>query len=384
MFGRELSRWSGPASNHHRSTIPEQARLWSDRIYVVLGHGGFFSPRRSRACATRDSCRVPITLRSATISYATFATGSPGPRNVLEYWRRAGAGPQQLHVRTSCPRALHGDRGRLTSLARTRKFGAHGRARSRRARVGRAHDRITFIPYCPKREGMNLGFAYNELMGRLREDDWACFIDHDACFTTKDWYAQLEEITAPLTAPCVLTATTNRVGSRWQLAPGVNPHDHSMVYHRRFGTSVQSAARAGAAGRHARAADERGRHPSIPKNLAAARGIRGRVSRRRQCDPPGSSRSGTQGLPHGGGLCLPLVPRKRRCSAQPRRFGNSVAATDRHRNSERHTCRTDRAASSRRSVQPHRGRYGSKRPTERRIEPTGLESGSDQPAIASS
>ncbi len=73
---------------------------------------------------------------------------------------------------------------------------------------------VTLIPYCRISEGQNLGFAYNELMGRLREDDWACFIDHDACFTTRDWYVQLEEITARLTEPCVLTATTNRVGSR--------------------------------------------------------------------------------------------------------------------------------------------------------------------------
>ena len=81
---------------------------------------------------------------------------------------------------------------------------------------------VTLIPYCPKTEGKNLGFAYNELMARLREDDWACFLDHDACFTTPDWYAQLEEITGRLAEPCVLTATTNRVGSRWQLAPGAD------------------------------------------------------------------------------------------------------------------------------------------------------------------
>ena len=48
---------------------------------------------------------------------------------------------------------------------------------------------VTMIPYCPRSEGTNLGFAYNELMGRLRDEDWACFIDHDACFTTPDWYA---------------------------------------------------------------------------------------------------------------------------------------------------------------------------------------------------
>jgi hypothetical protein len=70
---------------------------------------------------------------------------------------------------------------------------------------------VTMIPYCPRSEGANLGFAYNELMNRLRDDDWACFIDHDACFTTTDWYAQLEAITAKLSEPCVLTAATNRV-----------------------------------------------------------------------------------------------------------------------------------------------------------------------------
>jgi GT2 family glycosyltransferase/tetratricopeptide (TPR) repeat protein len=102
---------------------------------------------------------------------------------------------------------------------------------------------ITLIPYCPRSEGKNLGFAYNELMGRLRDDDWACFLDHDACFATPDWYAQLEEITAGLTEPCVLTALTNRVGSRWQLAPGVDRDNHAMDYHRRVGKAIQAASR---------------------------------------------------------------------------------------------------------------------------------------------
>jgi len=102
---------------------------------------------------------------------------------------------------------------------------------------------VTFIPYCPRSEGQNLGYAYNELMNRLHDEDWACFIDHDACFATYDWYAQLEEITAQLTEPCVLTALTNRVGSHWQLASGVDPDNHSMDYHRRIGVAIQSAAR---------------------------------------------------------------------------------------------------------------------------------------------
>jgi O-antigen biosynthesis protein len=102
---------------------------------------------------------------------------------------------------------------------------------------------VTMIPYCPATRGKDLGFAYNELIGRLRNDDWACFLDHDACFTTPDWYAQLEEITAGLSGLCVLTAVTNRVGSHWQLAPGVDRNDHAMDYHRRVGRDRQAAAR---------------------------------------------------------------------------------------------------------------------------------------------
>ena len=81
------------------------------------------------------------------------------------------------------------------------------------------------------------------MMSRLRDEDWACFIDHDACFTTYDWYTQLEEITAELTEPCVLTAVTNRVGSHWQLVPGVDPDNHCVTYHRQVGKAIQSASR---------------------------------------------------------------------------------------------------------------------------------------------
>ncbi len=102
---------------------------------------------------------------------------------------------------------------------------------------------VTMIPYCPAARGKDLGFAYNELMGRLHDDDWACFLDHDACFTTPDWYAQLEEITAGLSGLCVLTAVTNRVGSHWQLAPGVDRDEHAMDYHRRVGRDFQVTSR---------------------------------------------------------------------------------------------------------------------------------------------
>lgn len=98
---------------------------------------------------------------------------------------------------------------------------------------------VTMVPYCPAEQGTNLGYAYNEQMRRLREGDWACFIDHDACFTTPDWYRQLEAITARLSEPCVLTACTNRVGSPWQRVEGVGPDEHSMAYHRRVGARLR-------------------------------------------------------------------------------------------------------------------------------------------------
>lgn len=99
---------------------------------------------------------------------------------------------------------------------------------------------LTIVPYCPAQEGRNLGFAYNAAMERLREDDWACFLDHDACFTTREWYQQLEDITARLAEPCLLTSATNRVGCDWQVVTDVDCDNHSMSYHRVLGAREQA------------------------------------------------------------------------------------------------------------------------------------------------
>ena len=53
----------------------------------------------------------------------------------------------------------------------------------------------THIPYAPKESDKNIGFAYNKFMEMLpSEGDWGCFLDHDAMFTTKSWYKQLNDI----------------------------------------------------------------------------------------------------------------------------------------------------------------------------------------------
>lgn len=93
---------------------------------------------------------------------------------------------------------------------------------------------VTMTAYAPAKHGKDLGYAYNESMERLRDSDWACFIDHDALWTTPKWYRQLETIVAGLTQPALLTAVTNRVGCKWQRA-GVEIHNHDYNYHRKIG-----------------------------------------------------------------------------------------------------------------------------------------------------
>lgn len=97
----------------------------------------------------------------------------------------------------------------------------------------------TCIPYCPKEQGQDLGWAYNNFMKTLGDDDWACFLDHDAMFTTKDWYHQLEEIIAKYPNTGVFTAKTNRIGNIPQLVPNVNKNNHNMFYHRNIGKILQ-------------------------------------------------------------------------------------------------------------------------------------------------
>ena len=81
VFGRELS----PLIRRHRIILgpryPSAPGYWSDRIYVVLGHGGFFLAPRYRGCAKRVSSREFTTHRSAMIQLPTFVTGLPGPKN---------------------------------------------------------------------------------------------------------------------------------------------------------------------------------------------------------------------------------------------------------------------------------------------------------------
>lgn len=80
----------------------------------------------------------------------------------------------------------------------------------------------------------NLGRAYNEAMALLPADAWACFLDHDAMLTTRQWYRQLEEAIACQPDAGAFAAMTNRIAAPWQQVGDRDNHD--IAHHRRFGT----------------------------------------------------------------------------------------------------------------------------------------------------
>jgi GT2 family glycosyltransferase len=89
---------------------------------------------------------------------------------------------------------------------------------------------FTHVPY---RADANLGRAYNEFMGLLPADAWACFLDHDAMPTTGRWHAQLSEAIALKPDAGALVAMTNRCARSWQRCGDAENND--MAWHRRYG-----------------------------------------------------------------------------------------------------------------------------------------------------
>jgi len=90
-----------------------------------------------------------------------------------------------------------------------------------------------FIAYSPE-EKEKLGETYNKYMGLLKEDDWACFIDHDAMFTTDDWYKLVQDIIATNQGYGLFSAVTNRIGNPDQKFDKLEP-THDIIYHRKIG-----------------------------------------------------------------------------------------------------------------------------------------------------
>ena len=80
-------------------------------------------------------------------------------------------------------------------------------------------------------------------MAMISDDDWACFLDHDAMFTTLDWYKQIEEIIEEISLgdrPVgLLTTCTNRIGNLEQVVAGIESQNHDIYYHRKIGRQRQ-------------------------------------------------------------------------------------------------------------------------------------------------
>lgn len=97
----------------------------------------------------------------------------------------------------------------------------------------------TFIEYAPKEHDKDLAWAYNDCMRLLDDDDWACFIDHDAMFTTPNWYHQLNDIIEKNPEYSCFVAAANRLYSDWQMPEGIDKDTHDIVYHRGIGRDLQ-------------------------------------------------------------------------------------------------------------------------------------------------
>ena len=100
----------------------------------------------------------------------------------------------------------------------------------------------TYIPYAPKEQEKNLGWAYNNFMETLysrdsNDDDWVCFLDHDAMFTVDTWYLQLEEIIKETPDAGLFTVVTNRIGNVEQQVglSGNDINNHDLYFHRTLG-----------------------------------------------------------------------------------------------------------------------------------------------------
>ena len=97
----------------------------------------------------------------------------------------------------------------------------------------------THIPYHPEKD---LAAAYNDYMSRLGEGEWACFLDHDAMFTTTDWYLQMDDVIGLHPEVACFTAVTNRIwkGAKGQLyQSGLSLDNHDVAVHRKVGAELR-------------------------------------------------------------------------------------------------------------------------------------------------
>lgn len=99
----------------------------------------------------------------------------------------------------------------------------------------------THIAYAPIECEKKIGCAYNKFMEILpSDDDWGCFLDHDAMFTTTDWYIQLNDIIEKNPDVGAFGARTNRLNSTYQIVGNIDVYNHDITYHRKIGDHLQT------------------------------------------------------------------------------------------------------------------------------------------------
>lgn len=104
-------------------------------------------------------------------------------------------------------------------------------------------------------EDKNLGAAYNRCMEMLPdEEDWAVFIDHDAMFTTSDWYIHILEVIKSYPDAGLITCLTNRIYNPIQIvfnyfeffddeSKKVSIDNHDIEVHRSIGHELNAVNR---------------------------------------------------------------------------------------------------------------------------------------------
>ena len=86
----------------------------------------------------------------------------------------------------------------------------------------------------------NIGRYYNRFMEVIPNDeDWGCFVDADTIFATPDYGCIIEDAILERPEADAFTCYTNRVGCKWQIAPGVDTNSNDVAYHRDFGQHMK-------------------------------------------------------------------------------------------------------------------------------------------------
>lgn len=86
------------------------------------------------------------------------------------------------------------------------------------------------IPYSTNKR---LFEAYDREVMLLENDtDWVCFLDGDTAFLTPDWGHVITDYTKKFPDTGLFTCYASRCHYQWQLPPGANPNDPSILFHR--------------------------------------------------------------------------------------------------------------------------------------------------------